>query len=230
MKVGLGLPFLGDLAGEVVGPMMGLVLEMARFVDKGQIQLITLKDYCPHDRARENIMDTAIMLDCDYLLFVDADMIVPDMAFGTLFWDFLEVRRTTPNVVVMSGLYLMRGYPFMPVWSVKGPDGKLCYAEPGTDKFTEVVATGMGFALIDVKWVKEKLKKPRFLISHKLGEDGIERTTWEDGWFCAKIHQAGGKVLGNGAVKLGHCHTRMIITTENADALRREHLLVRGAV
>lgn len=81
--------------------------------------------YSPHrqtiDTSRNIAAIDALKLECDYLMFIDDDVLIPDNAFELLY---------NANKDIIAGLVYLRGYPFhvmafkeLPPDTYKGPNG-----------------------------------------------------------------------------------------------------------
>ena len=61
------------------------------------------------DRMRNECARIALYNECDYLMFIDDDVILPPNCFETL------LTRFDPNVGLVAGLVHIRSYPFKPM-------------------------------------------------------------------------------------------------------------------
>ena len=203
MRVGLAMPMVGSLPCEVVGPLLGLAAEIAR---EGEIVVATIQDYFPYDRAREYLIEVAEKAECNLVMLVDADTIVPARTFR-----LLKSAMETTGAAVVSGHYWRRGFPFNGTWATK--DG---YVDVRVDQGPmEIETCGLGCALVDMSIVSE-IDAPRFELVYQNGRC----IRWEDAVFCDKVRAAGGRIFGVPAVRCGHVHTRTIICDDNVDRLR----------
>jgi len=208
MKTALCLPMMGSLPCEMVGPLMGLAAEIKSF---GELAICTISDYAPHDRAREYLVNTAIDAKCDYLMFVDADTITPEITFGMLYPQMLKTKAA-----LISGHYYRRGFPFTSHWSRRISSGVSYVESTPHSGTTEIDCCGLGCALVDMKFVS-LMSKPFF----KIAQNSKGDTIWEDAYFCKKIQDVGGKIFATSDVRCGHLYTRTVICDGNADNLRR---------
>jgi len=178
---------------------------------------LTPEGYSPHDAARQMIWDEAMDRGCDRLMFVDADTTVPGGGFPQLMTDMDNAK-----CAVVSGFYLRRGYPYTPVWCVQvNGEWFQVMAESGLH---EIQMTGLGCALIDLKWAKEHLPKTPFTMKQ---EGGITKIT-DDMVFLEHVRAAGGKILGDADVKCEHIGRREVITTKTAESLRLAYMAEHG--
>ena len=66
------------------------------------------------DRARNDLVKLALNDGCDYIMFVDADMILPVNAIDNLI---------DMDTDIASGLYFQKGKPYLPVARIKKSEG-----------------------------------------------------------------------------------------------------------
>ena len=209
MKIGIGIPLLGSVCGEAYPTHLEAVCDVAR---DHEVEIVTTVDVVSYDVARNIIYTNAVKAGCDVLFFVDSDTYLPKGAFGRLLGVF-----KAEDAVLVTGHYYRRGYPYTCVWS-KITDGTYRGVEcqGGT---VEIDATGLGCALINLRWTEEHLASPVFQQGE--GEHG-----WvpEDCYFCHTIKGAGGRILGVGDVRCGHVYTRVVISDKTAPWLRKHDM------
>jgi len=218
MKVALGIPVIDGVSAEAFPSHLAIAVEIAR---QGQLALFTPRNRMPHDVARWDIWQGAVEQGCDYLLFVDDDNILPIGTFTRL----LKVLQDNEGCRVVSGSYLRRGYPYTTVWSkeIKGQ----YYNVDASEGVHEIHVSGLGCALIDLKWCDTHLTRPIFQMFKD--EEGLTKIT-DDVSFYSRVREAGGLILGDADVQCGHVHERVIITRGNADSLRMLHIKKEGEV
>ena len=213
MKTALGIPYAGDPPKEACPSHHALAVEIGRM---GEIVLIHPLDQIPHSKARNYIMEHALREECDLLMFVDADNIIPTGAFETL----LETLEKT-GAVMVSGYYLQRGFPFGPVW-FKWFEDRQCAGQvqprEGITSPQRIDICGLGCALVRLGWVRENIEKPWFRIMER--EDG--KMVWEDTYFCLKIRERGGLVVGDPRVVSDHLFKREVINAQTVERLRKD--------
>ena len=204
MRVCLGIPVVESVPGEVYGSHLNLAISLGRIAD---VVIPSVVGVVPYDRARETVLKVALDESCDYLFFVDADMGVPMKSFEYL----LDDLNGSPSAVLASGHAYRRGYPFTPTW-FKLREGKSygVTAPPATGIY-EIDYTGLFCCVIDLKWVRENLEPPFFKITE---------TESEDVFFCKKIREKGGVVLGDSRLRIDHLANRIVVNDETADYLR----------
>lgn len=149
--------------------------------------------YTPHrtsiDNCRNFAAKMALEQECDYLLFIDDDMILHDMTYQSL-----RENIERPGVDVVMALTYIRGYPFHPMFFID-PDRKkstvdsLDYYDdfekdvnPETH-LVEVDAIGCACVLIKCDLIK-KLEPPYFVTTP---------AHTEDVYFCVKAKRLLGR-------------------------------------
>lgn len=211
MRIALGMPRVGDVPAEVVSSHMKCGIQIAEREDVDDVMVIDVLNVFPFDRARELVISRAFQVECDYLLFIDADIMLPLNTFNLLYDALID-----KDAVATSGNYHRRGHPYTSVWSrlieTDDPDEEpLVLAVQATKGVHLIHTSGLGCCLIDLSWVKDNLEKPYFRMSYN--DDGT--TMWEDSYFFSMIHKEKGKVYGHADVRCGHLMERTVATEEN---------------
>lgn len=212
LNLAIALPLMDSLTAEMVGPVMSVCVEAARLFRK--VTVVTTQNCAPHDRAREFLFNQANVANVDLLFFIDSDTLPPPSALSLLLIEMMKLEKAA----VVSAHYLRRGFPFSSVWA---NDEAYVDAPPDSGPI-EIKTTGLGCALVDMKFVRT-LERPWFLIKSEVRDNEVH-TVWEDAFFCAKVRAAGGKVWGVPKVHCGHLFTKQVICRESADALRKQHV------
>lgn len=212
MRIALGIPTIGSVAGEVYGSHLVLAVEIGRV---GEVVIVTPQDVFPVDRARELIVDECEKHEVDYLLSIDSDMFIP---YGT--FSFLLEIMLRRKVQVVSGKYYQREYPYANVWGKLVGEGS--YHVDADKGEHEVDGVGLGIALIDFRWVMANLERPFFKIAKSEGSMII----WEDYYFCHKVMEAGGVVLGTANLVAGHLTRRKLVDDLSVEYYRTHDALM----
>ena len=155
-----------------------------------------------HDRSpakgRNIIIEQALEHNCSHVLLIDDDMAYKSNALNQL----LE-----HDVDIVSGLYLMRGYPHQPLIFGEADENGACthaYLFGDEPRLKEVVAAGLGFCLINMNIFKA-LKKPWI----RLGE--LNNEEWcDDLGFFNRVRKAGFKIFCDTECRLGHMGTMIV--------------------
>lgn len=155
-------------------------------------------------RARNNLVDLAVINDCEYLLMLDDDMIVPADLFK---------RLVAHKKDVVGCLYYQRGGAYHPVimHQKNEKDGLKgiqfidhfdpMIRKPGLYKLDGVLGGGCMLFKTDVF---RKLQQPYFWI------DGIVGT---DVYICSRLHDAGVALWVDTSIELGHVGETQIVTS-----------------
>jgi len=210
MKLAMGVPVTSNgVFGEVYGSHLALAAEMAKV---GELTIISPFTAPSVDEARNFIWKQA--RECDYLMWVDHDVLLPINTFSSL---FEALKRRSAQVV--AGRYYLRGHPYANIWALRHGNG---FAFTESEKETEIDACGLGCTLIDVRWVEAKLKPPLFVTTR---DEHGQTVGTEDYYFCRKVKDAGGIIIGVPSVDCGHVESkRTVVTSRNGDLLRRMEL------
>ena len=164
-------------------------------------------------RARNNLVDLAIINDCDYLLMLDDDMVIPPDLFQ---------RLRAHDKDVIGALYYQRGGAYHPVImrqvskkdGLKGIDFISHFdpmlQKPGLYKIDGVIGGGCMLFKTDVF---RKIPQPYFWI------DGIVGT---DVHVCNQLREAGIGIWVDTSIELGHVGGAEIITERTIPQYGRE--------
>jgi len=143
-------------------------------------------------KSRNIIIEQALKHNCTHVFFMDDDMVIEKDSL---------IKLLAHDKDVVSGLYLMRGYPHFPVAFDEAFDSGKCkfmYLEPGKQGLVPIVNCGLGCVLIKTE-VFRKLSKPWVT----LGE--IEKDGWcDDVAFFNKVRKAGFEMYCDMDVRAGH--------------------------
>lgn len=147
--------------------------------------------------SRNNLCKTALQLNCDYILWLDSDMVFPPETLKRL----LEVMEKT-GADIVSGLYFRRVAPYTPVaFSKLDINGKLCswenYNGPLDQGPQEVPGIGFGCVLHRTELLLE-------MAAQFTDFFGPLANVGEDLSFCWRARQLGYKIVLDTNLKLGH--------------------------
>ena len=166
MKLMIGIPTLDVVSWQFFLHTSCLVGKVAKKF--GTVELCYV-NRTAIDRARQITVEDAIRKECDYLLFIDDDTIVPFDAVEKL----QKILDEEENRIAATGFCYQRGYKYMPmiyryedlVWG-KGHSHQLL--EPFPNEPFQINAAGMGISLLKVSLLRkiEKEMSPCF------GRDG----------------------------------------------------------
>ncbi len=169
------------------------------------------------DRARQMIVETAITKECDRLLFIDDDTILPLDVVERL---NLILEADLEKRVSASGICYQRGHPYFPMlyrwkdfkWGLTD-DGSCQIYKPFPAKPFRVSANGMGISLLNVPLLKviQEKQKPCF--------DRVGPGT-EDFVFYEKAHRCGFESWADARIEGIHLGDPVEISSHNADGYR----------
>jgi len=208
------MPRVGDVPAETVSSHIKCGIQIARRDDVEDVMVVDVHNVFPFDRARVLVIERALQVECEYQLFIDADVILPLDTFDLLYEALIDKAA-----VAVSGNYHRRGHPYTSVWSkIIESDNKsdkseepVILAVHATTGVHQIHTSGLGCCLINLLWVRDNLEKPYFKMGYK--EDGTN--IWEDSYFFTRIYEKGGLVYGHADVKCSHLTRRGTVTEDN---------------
>ena len=193
LKLGICLPMYGAIAPNFFVNFLNRLHELYTN-DRNYSVKIYMKTCTVIDRARNELVQDAIKDNCDYLLFLDSDILMPSGAIDKLI---------DMNEDIVSGLYFAKGKPYLPVARLI-KDGKHLYLEDfDYNTVIDVAGVGMGMCLIKTS-VFSKLKYPYFKFDW-VDDKGVgPYQVAEDLYFCDRAREAGYKIKLNTGILLEH--------------------------
>lgn len=149
-----------------------------------------------HDRspakARNLIIEQALIHNCTHVLLIDDDMAFKENALTQLL---------SHDLPIVTGLYFSRAYPHQPlIFEYADEDGACLYAYlDGTEsRLKKIVAAGLGFCLVNTE-VFRKMEKPWV----RLGE--LDPQEWcDDIGFFKRVREAGFEIYCDTECLIGH--------------------------
>lgn len=180
------------------------VMSLFQLTNKMEHAILGLLESSSIHDARNTMALDAIANGCDYLLFIDSDMVFPPDAFEKLM---------ALDADIATGVYYGRAGEHKPIVYKKltprtETDGKIVGAV--AESFTEVpegtfdvVGCGMGMCLIKVEVLKELCRL--YQNSPFDPFDGFG----EDLAFCVRATANGFKIKANAYIPLGHIGTQV---------------------
>jgi hypothetical protein len=141
--------------------------------------------------ARNDIVNSFLKsTDCKYLFFIDDDICLPPTGLRQLLADSIE-----HDAPIVTGLYIQRGEPHLPVIYRKTDDGRHIFMTKYIPGLQEVDACGAGCLLIR-RDVLETIGSDWF----SYGDYGVS----EDMAFCMRVKAAGYKIALDASVRCNH--------------------------
>ena len=160
--------------------------------------------------SRNDLVQIAIKQGCDYIFWLDSDMMFPPDVLARMFEDLKHGD-------IVSGLYFRRVAPFTPViYDKLDIDDTGChYTEPKDipDGIFEVAGCGFGCVLLPTDIMLDVLEKygSPFTPINGIGEDLS---------FCWRARQLGFKIVCDPDIPLGHVGHH-VITREYWEGYRK---------
>ena len=150
----------------------------------------------PIDRSRENLAEQALKEGCEWIFFLDSDVVLPPNALQTLFghaYPFISAlygsKHGTTAVWRKIREHGNEKYVAVPLHELAS---KPIFTEPN-------IVIGLGASLIH-RSVFDKLKRPWFKWTQGLEDGGVS----EDFYFCEKCNNAGIAIYVRTDVKCKH--------------------------
>ena len=191
MKIGICVPLYNVVPASF---FVNFINRISEFYQQERYDIqIYLQNSTIVDKARNELVRMALKDNCDYILFIDSDTIIPSGALDTLL---------AMDVDIASGLYFSKGKPYLPVARMKEGD-KHCFLEDFEfNQIMEVQGVGMGCCLIKTK-IFEGMEFPYFKLEWR-EKDGIKYQIAEDLYFCDEAVEKGHKIFLNTGVVCEH--------------------------
>lgn len=217
MKFLIGINVLTSVDSQVYGNHAAWFFHLGRLsTQKGWEFILYTPWRTSIDRMRNQAAAMALQNNCDYLMFVDDDMILQ--------MDTVESLVAANKDIVMAHTYI-RGYPYNPMaFKATGTFGSDDYAlspykniEDDKDENSLVTVDAVGFAAVLIKCsLLKRISKPYFVTT-------VNST--EDVYFCLKCKQEYPEVTIAVDLKCptGHLLDREFVHTTNVNALRKYH-------
>ena len=210
MKVMIGIPCYQTAPAETLEDYMRFMYYTGRNTEHECYLAIRSKQ--EQYRARNEIVEQAIQLDCDYLLFLDDDHVInwedsfqPNSRYGLVDNFIKKIKETGAGIV--GGLYYHRGGDCRPVLMREGSDGGYYYMRDDElqSGLMEVAVQGGGCFMLDMN-VITRIPSPWFEAESKVG-------LGTDIQICQKVREAGYKVFCDTNTILGHVMTKRQLVT-----------------
>jgi hypothetical protein len=193
-RIFIGIPAFGDFDAEVVQSFIRWIYRLGRDYPDCQF-FMGIKSKSEQARARNQIVNSALAIDCDYILMIDDDMVIEDNQT-----DFLR-KLLDHNVPAVGILFWQRGGEYRPVMmhEVRTKDREVSayvwFTESEIEyKLQEVDVIGGGLMLIKAE-VFLRMLEPYFWY------DGTAGT---DIYICNRIRELGYKCYVDTSIELGH--------------------------
>ena len=194
MKIGICLPLYGSVPTGFFVNFINRIYDLnnnPKFKDWG-VEIL-MKTSTVIDKARNDLVEMALKKGCDYIWFIDTDMVIPPNALEELIG---------MNKDIASGVYFIKSPPYTPLIRDE-LDGKYLFREDiNFNEISECAGVGLGCCLINAD-VFKKLEFPWFKLDWvKWG--GTTNQISEDLYFCKEARKKGFKIHVNTGVICGH--------------------------
>lgn len=177
MKIALGLPTNRLIRPKTVKSLMDLIA-----YSKYDWHIIVSTRGYNTSENRNYIAAQSVKNNCDYLFFVDDDMVIPPNTVDKLL---------AHNKDIIGGIYLTK---------YENPKPVVEYLDEKKDGLFEVKAIGTGCMLIKTD-VFRKLPQPWF--KYEWYPNGMVKRS-HDWIFCEDARNAGYKIWADSTLKIGH--------------------------
>ena len=196
-KIGICVPLYGGISAVWV---QSFVQKLSEWSAQDLRIEVCMSQTNPVDRARCELVSMALNKGCDYIFFLDSDVLIPPNTIHEL----LDTLKNTKSKVA-TGVYFIKGEPHYPVLRYYSDDDKKYsfHTTPLTPhQEFKVDGCGAGCLLIDTTIFKD-LEEPYFNFSWKEWR-GIKNQGSEDLYFCKKVRDSGHEIWVNTNVLCGH--------------------------
>ncbi|HTC29956.1 MAG TPA: glycosyltransferase [Candidatus Acidoferrum sp.] len=196
MKLLLGIPS----AGAPTQPFLESLTRMALPTSASVVERVTVTgNFVP--AQRDLIVERALALNSDVLLMCDDDMVLAPNAWV----DLCGLLEAEPRAALVGALYYSRdGFRPMVVDRWDENDTRSAVI-PAFDR-EPVAVDGIGFGCVAIRVSALRDLAPPYFPAHVFVERGAARVRVcdEDYLFCARLRQAGYRVLLHPGVRCGH--------------------------
>ena len=207
LKIGIGIP-----AGKIIDTeFVSVLLErIGEWTQKYIIQMY-VNVMIPIDLSRNEIVESAKKDNCDYIFFIDSDIIIKEGQLD---------RLLSHNKDTITGVYYKRIFPYEPLPRKKVTKDLYIYIEPEdkednienrttesktiepNGEIIDIDGTGMGCFLVKMD-IFDKIPYPWFEFKY-FNKNGKWAQTSEDLVFCQKLQDIGIKIYCDPFVKCPH--------------------------
>ncbi len=199
-RIGIGIPTSNYVDQSFFYTMLFRMEEWSQTFDIIPI----IESIIPIDDARNRIAKAAIYSECDYIFFIDSDVLIQQ---GQL------EKLVSWNKDAITGVYFMRVLPHYSLIRKKTADRLYTPIEPyGTD-LIKIDGAGFGCFLVKTS-VFDKIEYPWFQFKYYQRE-GVWRHLGEDLYFCEQMQRAGIDIYCDPTVQCTHVGTDVTIDIAN---------------
>jgi hypothetical protein len=225
MRIVIGIPCYQNASSETLEDYMRLAYYCGRRIPQHEF-FVAIKSKTEQFRARNSIVEAALQIGGDYLLFLDDDHVIdwevtpgfsidgaggvkiaPNSRYGMV-EKFVAHMEADPQLGIVGAVYYHRGAECRPVLMKEGKDGGFYWLRDDEIKgeLQEVAVQGGGCMLLRLS-IFDKIRAPWFEPEFDLGTD-IQ--------ICKKAREAGFKVCCDTSIQIGHVLSkREVVTPQN---------------
>jgi hypothetical protein len=222
-KIMIGIPCYQNAPSETLDDYMRFAFYLGRRT--AHEYFVAIKAKTEQFRARNSIVEGALQIGCDYLLFLDDDHVIdwegqpgPNSRYAFL-EKLIGHMESDPKLGLVGVVYYHRGNECRPVLMKEGADGGYYYLRDDEilGELQDVAVQGGGCMLLRLS-AFDRIRSPWFEPEHELGTD-VQ--------ICKKMREAGFRIACDTSVQIGHVlNSRAVITPNNrhqvaAEAARR---------
>lgn len=191
-KVGIGISIGGTVHPEFLKMIFARNAEWSRLFTTTMI----IDTMIPLDLSRNTVVNSAKRQNCDYLFFIDSDILIEP--------GHLE-RLLSQGKDVISGVYYQRISPYHPLPRKRVSQTLYSALELDENDVVEIDGNGLGCFLVKMD-VFDKIPFPWFEFKY-FNNDGKWVQVSEDLYLCQKLQDAGIKIYCDTAVQCSHIGT-----------------------
>lgn len=220
MRIVVGIPCFSQVSPETLEDYMRFAYYLGRRTEHEYFTAIKVKT--EQFRARNAIVEAALQVGADYLLFLDDDHVIdwettsaPNSRYGMI-ETLLKHFEADPALGICGVVYYHRGNDCRPVLMKEGKDGGFYYMRDDEIRGTlqEVAVQGGGCMLLRMS-IFHRIRGPWFEPELDLGTD-VQ--------ICKKAREAGFKVACDTSIQIGHVMAkREIVTPQNRVRIAMEN-------
>jgi len=189
LKIGLGLSMRNSVNPEFVGMLLARLGEWTK-----KYTIVPLIDlHIPIDLSRNKIVESAKREGCDYLFFIDSDVLIEDGQLERLLYH---------NKDVVTGVYYQRIPPYNPLPRKKVSKNLYVPIEPDGQDIIDIDGVGLGCILIKMD-IFDKIRYPWFEFKYHR-DHGKWSQLSEDLNFCQKLQDIGVRICCDQTVQCRH--------------------------
>ena len=193
MKLGICLPLYGAVAPNFFINFLNRLHDLYSNNRDYSVK-VYMKVSTVIDRARNELVKDALKDGCDYILFIDSDIIMPKGSIDKLI---------DMNTDIASGLYFAKAKPYLPVARVIKNTRHFYLEDFEYNQIMDVAGVGMGLCLIKTD-VFKKLSYPYFKLEWRNDPELGQYQIAEDLYFCEQAREAGYSIKLNTGILLEH--------------------------